>query len=721
MFKNINSAKKILCSILPFLILSITPWIIYFNTLNNDFVFDDLPLIQGNETLPSLNTITDIISIFTQEGGYRPIRALSYAIDYHFSELNPLSYHISNITYHIISALLVYLITLLLLGHRVTAFFTALLFAVHPVHTDSVTYIAGRRDVLFALFYLTGFYAFLKHRQTHQFTFILLSMTAYLLSIGSKEMGVTLPAIFLIYDLVNDLPQESKELKPTLVKALLSALKKIWTRYKYFYSIFFMGALAFSYYKVFISSPSHQKGYYGDSLLTTLLTTGKIIIHYIKLLIFPINLVADYSYDAFPLVSSFFEWPVFLSLILLLSIFLIIVRTLLRNKWAVFGGIWFFVTLLPVCQIVPHHELLAEHYLYLPSYGFCLIVALFLTALLENKRRSPLIFSIFIAIIVLFSLRILDRNKDWKDGMTLWGKTVRTVPRCARAQNNLGVEYLNIERHKEAITHLKKALKIKPEYPEVYNNLGLAYREQGLNIPWFSKMALMCKNRNLEAFNNLANTFALKGEYDRAIRIFNKILGRNPNHVQSHNNLGIIYQQTGQFELAKEHFSKALLLDPNDLEAHNNLGIWYKNKGMYDKAIEEFKQVLILKPDFPEVHCNLGAVYNNKGWYDHAINEFKEALRLKPHFTDAMNNLGNAYRGIGWYDQAIDTFKKALAINPDLAITHLNLAIIYLYQKKDVKKALHHFERVLEIKPDFSQAEAINNKIEELKMEVPLA
>ena len=131
MFKNINSAKKILCSILPFLILSITPWIIYFNTLNNDFVFDDLPLIQGNATLPSLNTITDIISIFTQEGGYRPIRALSYAIDYHFSELNPLSYHISNITYHIISALLVYLITLLLLGHRVTAFLTALLFAVH--------------------------------------------------------------------------------------------------------------------------------------------------------------------------------------------------------------------------------------------------------------------------------------------------------------------------------------------------------------------------------------------------------------------------------------------------------------------------------------------------------------------------------------------------------------------------------------------------------------
>jgi tetratricopeptide (TPR) repeat protein len=670
-----------------------------------------------------LENARDVISIFTQKGSYRPVRVLSYAIDYYFSRLNPLSYHISNITYHMATILFVYLITLLLLGNRLTAFLTALLFAVCPVHTDSVTYIAGRRDILFTLFYLIGVYTFLKYRQTHKFLFILLSMTAYLLSIGSKEMGVTLPAIFLIYDMVNYLPQEAKEPRLKSARSLATALKNIWIQHKYFYCIFFTEALAFVYYKVFITSPSHQKEYYGDSLLTTLLTTGKIILHYLKLFLFPINLVADYSYDAFPLVSSPFEWSVFSPIILLLLILVILWRMLTRNKWIAFGGFWFFITLLPVCHIIPHHELLAEHYLYLPSYGFCLIAALFFTSLLENKRHFPLTFSILIAIILLFSLRIIDRNRDWKDGMALWSKTVKTVPRCARAQNNLGVEHLNDGKDKEAMSHLEAALEIKPEYADAYNNLGLAYKKLGLYVHaiWHFRRAIEIRKKNPGANNNLATTLGQIGFYDMAIRNLKRILKQNPNYPQIHNNLGIVYQQRGQLELAEEHFKKELLRTPNNVEAHNNLGILYRSQGLYDKAVEEFKQVLALNPDFAEVHCNLGAVYNNKGWYNYAISEFKKALRLKPRYADAMNNLGNAYRGISQYDQAIYAFKKTLEINPHMVITHFNLSIIYLYQKKDKKNALYHFERILEIEPDFPKAEDIKKKIEELKKEVPLA
>jgi len=717
MHRIIPSIKNNLYSIFPFLILIVIPWIAYFNTLNNDFVFDDLPLIQSNKTLPSLKNIDNIISLITQKGGYRPIRALSYVIDYHLSKLNPLSYHISNIFYHTINILLVYLITLSLLGNRVTAFLAALLFAVHPVHTDSVSYIAGRRDILFTLFYFIGFYTFIKYRRTHRCVFMFLSITAYLLSIGSKEMGVTLPAIFLIYDLINDLSKETKEFKLNLIKELIKSLKKIWIQHKYLYIIFFMGALAFIYYKAFINSPSYQKEYYGNSLLITFLTVAKIIVHYIKLLVFPVNLVADYSYNAFPLATSFFEWTTLYSILMLLVIILLLLRELLKNNWLAFGGIWFFITLLPVCHIIPHHELLAEHYLYLPSYGFCLIVAIPLTTLLKDKRFSSFIVTSFTVIILLFSLRIIDRNRDWKDGITLWRKTVRTVPRCARAQNNLGAEYLKAGKYKEAITHLEAALDIKPAYAEAYNNLGLAYKERGLYDHAIKSFARAIKFRkgNFEALNNMANTYERKGDYDIAIRLFKHILKKRPSHVNAHNNLGIVYQQKGELELAKEYFIKALQIDPDYVEAHNNLGIWYKNKGLYDKAIEKFKQVLILKPEFAEAHCNLGTVYNNKGWYDHAINEFKEALRLKPHSLEAMNNLGNAYRGKGWYDQAIETFKKTLEINPNLAIPHLNLAIIYLYQKKDNKKALHHFQRALEIEPNFPQAKDIRKKIEELK------
>ncbi|MBW2183759.1 MAG: tetratricopeptide repeat protein [Deltaproteobacteria bacterium] len=722
MRKTIIHPKKVFHTLLPLLILFPLPWITYFNTLNNDFVFDDLPLIQANETLSSLNNATDIINLIIQKGGYRTVITLSYAIDYHFSGLSPLSYNISNIIYHTINSLLVYLLTLFLLKNRIVALFTALLFTLHPVHTDSVTYMAGRRDILFTIFYLIGFYAFLKYRSTHRFTFILFSIAAYLLSIGSKEMGVTLPAIFLLYDLVNNLPQKAREPRLNLLHALRTTLSKIWIQYKYFYTFFFTGALAFTYYKVFINSPSHQKEYYGDSLLLTLLTSSKIIVHYIKLLIFPLNLVADYSYNAFPLVSSPLDWASISSIVLLLAILLVLVRMFTIEKWIAFGGIWFFITLLPVCQIFPHHELLAEHYLYLPSYGFCLITALLFNKLLEETGRPPLIIAILIAIILLFSLRIIDRNRDWKDGMALWSKTVRTVPRCVRAQNNLGVEYLSVKKYKESHTHLEAALAIKPNYAEAHNNLGLVYKEQGLYDHAISSFteAIRYNIFFFDALNNLATTFERKGEYGKAIKTFNYILKKKPKDAQAYNNLGIVYQQKGQLELANKFFSTALFYDPHNVEAHNNLGVWYKNRGLYDKAIEEFKLVLSQQPDLAEVHSNLGAVYNNKGWYDHAISESEKALRLKPHLTDAMNNLGKSYIGKEWYDQALRTFKKALVINPDLAIPHFNLAIIYLFQIEDSKKALYHIERALEIEPRFSQAEVIRKKIKALQKEEPL-
>ena len=718
MHKITKTPKKTLYVILPFLILSILTWITYFNTLNNEFVFDDLILIQGNETLPFLKNIYNIITV--NEHSYRPVRALSYAIDYHFSGLNPFSYHISNIVYHIINCFLVYLITLSMLSNRATAFFAAIIFAVHPIHTDSVTYIAGRRDILFTLFYLIGFYTFIKYRKSQRYYLLLFSMAAYLLSMGSKEMGVTLPAIFLIYDLINNLPHETKKLRS---QDITKALKKIWVQSKYFYSIFFMGALAFIYYKIFINSPSQQKEYYGDSVLVTFLTVGKIIVHYIKLLLFPVNLIADYSYDAFPLSSSFFEWSTLFSFILLFLTLCIILKMLSKNRWIAFGGIWFFTTLLPVCHIIPHHELLAEHYLYLPSYGFCLIAAILFTSQIENNRHSAFIYFSLFCIIVLFSLRIIDRNRDWKDGMTLWSKTVRSVPRCARAQNNLGAEYIKSGDgdYKEAMPHLEAALQIKPDYAEAYNNLGLVYKEQGSYdqaTQSFAK-AIKYKKRYFEAINNIATMYERKGDYDTAVKIFTNVLKRKPNYAEAHSNLGIVYQKEGQLEQAKEHFRKALQIEPDHVEAHNNLGVWYKNKGLYDEAIEEFKHVLILKPDFAEVRCNMGAVYNNKGWYDRAIDELKEALRLKPHIAEAMNNLGNAYKGKGLYDKAIEAYKETLNINPRMAIPHLNLAFTYLHQKKDDKKALYHFEKALEINPNFPQANSIIKEIEELKRQEP--
>ncbi len=354
----------------------------YSNSLQNQYAFDDLHLIAESSTITGIENIPRLLLSGKLSAYYRPLRTISYTLDYTLNKkfwyrfanqqwtdrgLVPFGYHISNIFYHGIVALLVYLVIFALTSSARTAFIGASLFALHPVHTDSVTYISGRRDILFTLFYLAGFYCFLRYRQGRHWLFIVAAFCMYALSVGSKEMGVTLPMLFLAYDLVQHFSRHATDPASGYGASLLLSLKKSIRQGYFLYPITFLGALGFCYYKVFVKSPSLQNSYYGDSALATFLTVTRILVHYLKLLVYPIRLNADYSYNAFPLSASLFDPSFLVALILLLVIGFAAVKLLVSNKLAAFGIAWFFITLLPVCHIIPHHELLAEHYLYLPS------------------------------------------------------------------------------------------------------------------------------------------------------------------------------------------------------------------------------------------------------------------------------------------------------------------------------------------------------------------
>jgi len=294
----------------------------YSNGVRNQLVFDDSLLLTNNPAIRGVEKIPGQLGLGKNKAQYRPLRMISYAVDYTLNQklwkhvgsyegwdagLNPLGYHLANCAYHLLTAWLVFLVVFRLAASYRIAFLAAALFALHPVHTDSVTYISGRRDIFVTLFYLAGFYYFLRYRQTGKITCIVAALLSYLLSLGSKEMGVTLPALFLCYDLITHFPEKVRRIDGAYLKALALTFKQVLVQSRYLYSLIFLGALSFSYYKVFISSPSSRAAYYGDSMITTFLTVGKILVHYIQLLVYPIRLNADYSFDAFPLSSSFFE------------------------------------------------------------------------------------------------------------------------------------------------------------------------------------------------------------------------------------------------------------------------------------------------------------------------------------------------------------------------------------------------------------------------------
>jgi tetratricopeptide (TPR) repeat protein len=643
---------------------------------------------------------------------YRPLRWITYAIDYQFTGLNPTGYHISNIAFHALTTFLIYLTILTLVENRRIAFFAALIFAVHPVHTDSVAYISGRRDILSTLFYILGFYIFLESRKKKKSKFLVLSLAAYLLAIASKEMAVTLPAIFFIYDLIRSLPDEG-----SLTNRLFNALKKVISSYKFFYLAFLTPAILFTCYKVLIKSPSNKAGLYGGSLYIQLLTVGKILVYYIKLLFFPINLIADYSFNSFPLPQTLFEAETLLSLVVLFAIAFLTLKLLCKNKIMAFSLIWFFITLLPVCHIFPHHELLAEHYLYLPSFGFVLLIALVLELLLTSTKYKHHIYTVFILVILLFSVRTFYRNYDWKNSFTIWQKTVKTVPHCVRAINNLGVEYFKRKDLKQAKALHQKALEIQPVYEKAYYNLGNAYRtEQNFDraIEMYKK-AVQLNPKNFRAYNNLGNAYAIQKRYDQAMKEYKSVLKLKPRYAEAHNNLGNVYRSLGKTDLAIAHYKRAIKIKSRYFDAYSNLANTYADLKQYEKSIETLKKAIGKNPFIPSTYNHLGRIYTKTGQYGKAIEMYEYAIKLKPNYPEAHNNLGMAYEKKNSYQQAIKHFKRAIEIKPAFPKPYLNLGNLYLGKLNDKRNALLYLKKWLKMAPNHPDSDSIRKKIDRIK------
>ena len=594
------------------------------------------------------------------------------------------------------------------------AFFAACLFAVHPVHTDSVAYISGRRDILSTLFYLLGFYLFLLSRQRQKPKLLIPALVSYLLAISSKEMAVTLPAIFFLYDGITNLPEEG-----SLFKKCSASLKKIISRYVFFYLFFLTVALLFSGYKVFIKSPSNKIGFYGGDPLTQFLTVGKILVYYIKLLFYPINLLADYSFNSFPLSQSFLEPATVLSLAVLCALGFLAVKLLVIDKLMAFAVIWFFVTLLPVCHIFPHHELLAEHYLYLPSFGFVLLVGLLLERLLAANRWRYPVYAVFAVVILLLSARTVNRNYDWKNSFTLWAKTVKTSPDCVRALNNLGIEYFKRKDYTRAEQLYRRALSVQPVYEKAFFNLGNLYRmreDYDSAISMYQKAARL-NPKNFRNHNNLGNAFAMTGKYEEASKAFEKALQCKPRYAEAYNNLGNVYRSLGKVDKAIEYYQVAIKFKPLYEDAYTNLVSTYVNLDRYEKAIQFLEQARSSNPAAPFVYKELGILYEQSIQYDKAISMYEQALTLEPDSSEIHSNLGKLYARQNGYQKAIDHFQKALKSKPSVSEPHLNLADLYLEKFNDKQKALYHLKTWIRKAPKDKRADKIRKMIDQIERE----
>lgn len=569
----------------PFSIFFLS-FLVYVPALKNGFIWDDALYISENMLIRSLSfaSISKMLVSF-HASNWHPLTWLSLAFDYYFWGLDPFGYHLTNIVLHGLNALLVFFVTMQLLtrGNTVhatavqspketlnapasfiAAATTALLFGLHPIHVESVAWIAERKDLLCALFYLLTISSYLTYTASpvdgNRWFWFILSFVLFLLGLMSKPMAVTLPLTLLLLDIY---PLKRIVFHPlTTVKNLLPLLEKI---------PFLMLSIAST---IITIMAQHAGGAIrsGDRfpLDARLLNATKSLVFYLQKIFLPLKLVPFYP---FPTGLHFLEGDYFLSGMFVVAITAVCLWMLRQGKLLPFTAwSYYVITLLPVLGIIQvGGQAAADRYAYLPSLAIFMLLGLGLSWLLDNggllKRRIlPGVVALIILLMgTLLSVLTIRQIRVWNNSEYFWSYVTEAFPfpkSDPLVHYNLGNAYATKGKLERAVSEYKKALTLKPLYAEAHNNLGGVYALQGTFNEAFAEInqALAIRPHYPKAHNNLGNIYLQQGELDTAIFQYKQTLAINQDDGTAHNNLAYAYYLKRDYGMARFHCEKALEL-----------------------------------------------------------------------------------------------------------------------------------------------------------------
>ena len=575
--------------------------IIYSNSLGGKFLIDDNFYIVNNVHVRDLK---DIPFFFTNRSAttfarlqgdiYRPLTPLSFAIDYSFWKLNSFGYHLTNVLSHSFNVILLFLFLWLAFKDVFLAFFASAFFASHPIQTEVVAYISGRPSVLFLFFYLLALIFYVLFLERSKKIYLIYSLIFYLASLFSKEMAITLPLILIAYDIhfFNKDPFRKKV---------------------YRYAPYIILTIFFVFTRSIVLKKVSQCGWWGGSPYYTFLTMSRVLIEYLKLLISPLRLCAFYEID---ISTSICESRVLAALASLMVLVIALPVIFKRSRITCFCICWFFITLLPVSNMIPLRALMAERFLYLPSIGFSVLLALFIEKIQKASvwpsARTGRAIGIWIAtiLIILYSVRTMIRNEDWKDPMTISKTIVEADPLNSWGLGLLGASYSEEGRYEEAIKTLKKAIYLAPNYAFPRTALGVCYL----------KVA----------------------RYDDAVEVLNEALKVEPDDIQTIYCLGAAYAYIKRHNEAIEKFNVCLKMDPYFINAYLNIGGVYELMLKYDKALEEYNKAAAKaksRRDIAISYMRIGDLYL----------KMRDKVKAKEYYEKAA----------GICDRGLEDFKKA--------------------------------------------------------------
>jgi tetratricopeptide (TPR) repeat protein len=647
-------------------LLALATVALYWPATHHDFInFDDPDYVTANVHVQNGLTPGNIQWAFSHlvSSNWHPVTMLSHMLDCQLFGLKPGAHHLVSVLFHAANTALLFALLRSLTGAVWRSALVAALFALHPLHVESVAWISERKDVLstfFGLLCLMAYVCYVEKSTAHSPQskgFYVLALLFFALGLMSKAMLVTWPFVLLLLDWW---PLQRFKVQGSGFRVRSLVVEKI---------PFFALAAAASVVTYVAQKQGGAVVMVGNLPLGARMGNALVsYCRYLEKLFWPTDLAVFYPHPI--------HWPV--AKVVTAGVFLAGISALVfmrrqRQPFMLMGWLWFVGTLMPVIGLVQAGEqAMADRYTYIPSVGILILTIWGAHELARGWRHHAMVLAPTGTAAVVLCVVLTRRQLGyWQDSETLFRHALDVTRNNYIALDNFGNALFDKGRIDEAIRQFQEALRLKPDDANAHYNLGAA--------------------------------LGAMGQYDEAIPQFQTAIRLKPNDAWDYFDLGVALDKEGRTDEAIRQFQTALRLKPDDPKARFNLANALAKKGQTDEAISQYREAVRLKPDYAIAHYNLGNVLDNKGRTDEAIREFQEAVRLKPNDADTHNALGAAFDEKGRVDEAIRQFQEAIRLKPDDAMAHNNLGSVFLNEGR-TNEAIGQFQEAIRLKPDYANA-----------------
>ena len=670
--------------------LGIISVLLYINTLVNGYVLDDVMVLKDNLIVKKgISGIGELLTTPHMRGYliipndlYRPLSLVMFAIEYSLFGLSPAWNHFFSVLTFAGCVMMLFLFLDKFFDRKKTviAFVAALVFAVHPIHTEVVANIKSRDELLCYFFAFWAMNAFMNYMDKGKVTALIGGTVLLFLSYISKETVITFLAIIpLVFFLYHNTDKKRAILIMAGTVAATAVFLVIRTVVLNKYNANQADAGIDFMDNALVNAPS---------VISKIATEFVIIGKYLSLMFIPYPLLCNHSYNSIPFsgVGDIWFW---LSIAAYLFMAYVVVTRLMKDKKDMLAfSIIFFVVTLSLFSNFPFlmGAELAERFAFFASTGICIAAALAAEHWIIKEKANELtilksqkVLMMLVPLVLVFGGMTIARNADWKDDYNLYKTDVEKSPNDSRlyqylataiAENKYPDEPDTTKRHemdKESVGYLQKALSIYPDFSEAHVELGRIYDREHMydSAVIHDEKALKLKPMNATANNNLGSVYITMGKYREAIPYLKASQMANPNFKFVYLNLARCYKQLQVFDSAVINYRQMLSqFGPDDYDGNKELATVYFLQQKYDSAEAQFAHVVALKPDDPDTWNIFGASYLNAKKYPQAIEQFKKAITINPNYINAYSNLGRAYYLSGQYQLAIDILTKEVSLNP---------------------------------------------------------